>query len=515
MSHIVSLRSASLRALRSGSSVAAASKCTTYPNRPCQNQQQYSFSTLPLSSNRVLITENNKSSSSSQRALSDQTLPTDSSHTSVYAFSRHIHTSSIVFDSVNVSTPSFPESVKDGTIRLLRKVGDKVSADETIAEIETDKSNLSVNSPQGGTIEEFLVQDGDNVTSGAPIAKLNTSSSGSSASKSASAEDKKDTSTDKIDAEKTKDTSTDKIDAEKTKDSSNKHDNEQTKEKSSESSSPTPKPPASLTPKEGSKRDTSAPPKPSTSTQQQQSMGGNDPNKISGTRSETRVKMTRMRLKIAERLKEAQNTCAMLTTFNEIDMSNIVEFRKKYSDQFLKRHNIKLGFMSAFVKASACALMDNPIVNAVIDGNEIVYRDYVDISVAVASPKGLVVPVLRNVEQMSFADIERAINEYGEKAKKGALAIEDMDGGTFTISNGGVFGSLFGTPLINLPQSAILGMHGIFDRPVSINGKIEIRPMMYVALTYDHRILDGRDAVLFLRKIKQYVEDSRSIFLNL
>ncbi|CAF5123502.1 unnamed protein product, partial [Rotaria magnacalcarata] len=155
------------------------------------------------------------------------------------------------------------------------------------------------------------------------------------------------------------------------------------------------------------------------------------------------------------------------------------------------------------------------LCNQVIDGNEIVYRDYVDISVAVASPKGLVVPVIRNVEQMNYADIERAINEYGEKAKKGTLPIEDMDGGTFTISNGGVFGSLFGTPIINLPQSAILGMHGIFDRPVAINGKMEIRPMMYVALTYDHRIIDGRDAVLFLRKIKQYVEDSRTMFLDI
>jgi len=176
---------------------------------------------------------------------------------------------------------------------------------------------------------------------------------------------------------------------------------------------------------------------------------------------------------------------------------------------------MKLGFMSAFVKASACALVDNPVVNGVIDGSEIVYRDYVDISVAVATPKGLVVPVLRNVEKMSYADIERTISEFGEKAKKGAISIEDMDGGTFTISNGGVFGSLFGTPIINPPQSAILGMHGIFERPIAVNGKIEIRPMMYVALTYDHRILDGRDAVLFLRKIKQNVEDSRAIFLDI
>ncbi|CAF0805826.1 unnamed protein product [Rotaria sordida] len=246
-----------------------------------------------------------------------------------------------------------------------------------------------------------------------------------------------------------------------------------------------------------------------TSTKQQ--VSAIDTNKIRNTRSETRVKMSRMRIRIAERLKQVQNTCAMLTTFNEINMSNIVEFRKKYADQCLKRHNIKLEFMSTFVKASACALLDNPIVNAAIDGNEIVYRDYVDISVAVATPKGLVVPVLRNVEKMNYADIEHAINEFGEKAKNDSLTIDDMNGGTFTISNGGVIG----TPIINPPQSAILGMYGIFDRPVVVNGKMEIRPMMYVALTYDHRILDSRDAVLFLQKIKQYIEDSRTIFLDL
>ncbi|CAF1364371.1 unnamed protein product, partial [Rotaria sordida] len=306
-----------------------------------------------------------------------------------------------------------------------------------------------------------------------------------------------------------KDKSTDKADSVKTKEPS---------KVSADTSGPAPKttPSVPAVPK-GPQRETPTSQISVTPAKSQQAPSGSgiDPNKISGTRSETRVKMSRMRLKIAERLKEAQNTCAMLTTFNEIDMSNIVEFRKKFGDQFLKRHNIKLGFMSAFVKASACALVDNPIVNAVIDGNEIVYRDYVDISVAVAAPKGLVVPVIRNVEKMNYAEIERTINEYGEKAKKGSLAIEDMDGGTFTISNGGVFGSLFGTPIINPPQSAILGMHGVFDRPVVVGGKIEIRPMMYVALTYDHRILDGRDAVLFLRKIKQYIEDSRSIFLEL
>ena len=205
----------------------------------------------------------------------------------------------------------------------------------------------------------------------------------------------------------------------------------------------------------------------------------------------------------------------MLTTFNEIDMSWIMEFRKANLDAFQKKYGLKLGFMSAFCKASAYALQDQPVVNAVIEENEIVYRDYVDISVAVATPKGLVVPVIRNVEAMSYADIEIEINKLGEKARKGNLAIEDMDGGTFTISNGGVFGSLLGTPIINPPQSAILGMHGIFERPIAVKGQVAIRPMMYVALTYDHRLVDGREAVMFLRKIKAAVEDPRIILAGL
>merc|ERR1712158_40635 len=241
-----------------------------------------------------------------------------------------------------------------------------------------------------------------------------------------------------------------------------------------------------------------------------------DPTKeIAGTRSEHRVKMNRMRLKIASRLKEAQNTNAMLTTFNELDMSNIMQLRKENQDAFVKRHGIKMGFMSAFVKASAYALTKQPTVNAVIDGQETVYRDFVDISVAVATPKGLVVPVLRNVERMNYADVEKGIAELGKKAKNNQISIEDMDGGTFTISNGGVFGSLFGTPIINPPQSAILGMHGTFERPVVRNGQVTIRPMMYIALTYDHRLIDGREAVTFLRSIKRAVEDPRVMFLDL
>jgi len=241
-----------------------------------------------------------------------------------------------------------------------------------------------------------------------------------------------------------------------------------------------------------------------------------DPTKeIAGTRSEHRVKMNRMRLTVAKRLKEAQNTTAMLTTFNELDMSALMQLRKENQDAFTKRHGIKLGFMSAFVKASAYALTLQPTVNAVIEGQEIIYRDYVDISVAVATPKGLVVPILRNVHDMNYAEIEKGIAALGEKAKKNQLAMEDMDGGTFTISNGGVFGSLFGTPIINPPQSAILGMHGSFERPVVRNGQVVIRPMMFIALTYDHRLVDGREAVTFLKTIKRAVEDPRIMFLGL
>lgn len=206
---------------------------------------------------------------------------------------------------------------------------------------------------------------------------------------------------------------------------------------------------------------------------------------------------------------------AMLTTFNEIDMSVVMDLRKRHKDEFEKVHGSKLGFMSFFVKAATHALQAEPAVNAVIQGDEIVYRDYVDISVAVASPTGLVVPVLRNCHRMTLADVERTIAEYGTKAKNGTIAIEDMAGGTFTISNGGVFGSMMGTPIINPPQSAILGMHNVVDRAVVVNGKVEVRPVMYVALTYDHRLIDGREAVTFLRRIKRAIEDPALMLLNL
>jgi 2-oxoglutarate dehydrogenase E2 component (dihydrolipoamide succinyltransferase) len=237
-----------------------------------------------------------------------------------------------------------------------------------------------------------------------------------------------------------------------------------------------------------------------------------------GQRTERRTKMSRMRQRVAARLKDAQNTAAMLTTFQEVDMSNLMDMRNKYKDAFQERHQVKLGFMSAFVKAATAALQELPVVNAYIDDTtqEIVYREYMDISVAVASPTGLVVPVLRNTETMSFADVERTIAVYGQKAKDGTLALDDMAGGTFTISNGGVFGSLMGTPIINPPQSAILGMHATKMRPV-VNDKGEVvsRPMMYLALTYDHRLIDGREGVTFLKSIAEKVADPYRLLLDI
>uniref|UniRef100_I3KDM3 Dihydrolipoyllysine-residue succinyltransferase component of 2-oxoglutarate dehydrogenase complex, mitochondrial n=1 Tax=Oreochromis niloticus TaxID=8128 RepID=I3KDM3_ORENI len=362
---------------------------------------------------------------------------------------------------VTVKTPAFAESVTEGDVRWEKAVGDSVSEDEVVCEIETDKTSVQVPAPAAGVIEELLVPDGGKVEGGTPLFKLR---KGAVAAKAAPSQ------------------ATDAPPP-------------------AAETSPPPAAPAATPP--------APPPQPA-----QPKPGV----RITMTVvSCVQVKMNRMRLRIAQRLKEAQNTCAMLTTFNEVDMSNIHELRKLHKDAFLKKHETKLGFMSAFVKAAAHALIDQPAVNAVIDDTtkEIVYRDYVDISVAVATPKGLVVPVIRNVETMNFADIEKAINALGEKARKNELAVEDMDGGTFTISNGGVFGSLFGTPIINPPQSAILGMHGIFDRPVAVNGKVEIRPMMYVALTYDHRLIDGREAVTFLRKIKAVVEDPRVLLLGM
>jgi len=230
---------------------------------------------------------------------------------------------------------------------------------------------------------------------------------------------------------------------------------------------------------------------------------------------EERIKMTRLRMTIAKRLKEAQENAAMLTTFNEVDMSTVISMRSEHKEEFQKKYGVKLGFMSFFVKACVVGLKNYPVINAEIQGDEIVYKNYYNISIAVGTDRGLVVPVLRNTDEMSFAQIEKNINTLGQKARDGKIVIDDLQGGTFTITNGGIYGSMLSTPILNPPQSAVLGMHNIIERPIAIDGRVIIRPIMYLALSYDHRIVDGKEAVSFLKTIKECLEDPRRLFLNL
>ncbi|CAO2656204.1 Nn.00g050070.m01.CDS01 [Neocucurbitaria sp. VM-36] len=402
-----------------------------------------------------------------------------------------------------VKVPQMAESITEGTLKQWSKqVGDYVEQDEEIATIETDKIDVSVNAPEAGTIKEFLVNEEDTVTVGQDLVKLELGGAPSGGSKQEAQEETKEP------ASKEQETSSQP---------SGEQEQSQSKEQQSEAPKQESKPEP---PKQESKPQ---PPKQESKPQPPKQESKPQPPKEEakqaqpGSREERRVKMNRMRLRIAERLKQSQNTAASLTTFNEVDMSSIMEFRKLYKDEILKNKGVKLGFMSAFSRACILAMRDVPAVNASIEGpnggDTIVYRDYVDVSVAVATEKGLVTPVVRNAESLDMVGIEKAIAELGKKARDNKLTIEDMAGGTFTISNGGVFGSLMGTPIINLPQTAVLGLHAIKDKPVAINGKVEIRPMMYLALTYDHRLLDGREAVTFLVKIKEYIEDPRKMLL--
>ncbi|KAI0828721.1 dihydrolipoamide succinyltransferase [Trametes gibbosa] len=389
-----------------------------------------------------------------------------------------------------VKVPQMAESISEGTLKSwLKQPGDTFQADEEIATIETDKIDVSVNAPAAGRITELLANEEDTVSVGQDLFRFEPGAVEETAPKEEKSEEVKETK----DAAEPKDQQVDK-------------------------STP---PPPSPSPEQVRKPDPAgaqggAAKKEVKETSKPASKESKQPTptpRVPGSRSETRVKMNRMRLRIAERLKESQNAAASLTTFNEIDMSSVMEMRKKYKDEVLKQHDVKLGFMSAFAKACTLALKEIPAANASIDGEEIVYRDYVDLSVAVATPKGLVTPVVRNAEGMNFVEIEKEIAALGKKARDSKLTLEDMAGGTFTISNGGVFGSLYGTPIINLPQSAVLGMHAIKDRPVVVDGQIVIRPIMVVALTYDHRLLDGREAVTFLVKVKEYLEDPRKMLL--
>ncbi|XP_050247991.1 dihydrolipoyllysine-residue succinyltransferase component of 2-oxoglutarate dehydrogenase complex 2, mitochondrial-like isoform X1 [Quercus robur] len=382
-------------------------------------------------------------------------------------------------DIVAAVVPFMGESITDGTLAtFLKKPGDRVAVDAPIAQIETDKVTIDVVSPEAGTIQEFVAKEGDTVEPGTKIAFISKSGEGvtvtQAPSENAAAQAPPPEQKESVEKQIPK-AETAPV-------------NEKIKE-------PSPSQP---------KAKGTSPPKATASEPQ-----------LPPKDRERRVPMTRLRKRVATRLKDSQNTFALLSTFNEVDMTNLMKLRSDYKDAFVEKHGVKLGLMSGFVKAAVSALQSQPVVNAVIDGEDIIYRDYIDISIAVGTPKGLVVPVIRNAENMNFAEIEKQINTLAKKANDGSISIDEMAGGTFTISNGGVYGSLLSTPIINPPQSAILGMHSTVTRPMVFGGNIVPRPMMYIALTYDHRLIDGREAVFFLHRIKDVVEDPRRLLLDI
>ena len=417
-----------------------------------------------------------------------------------------------------VKVPALGESVTEATIgELLKQVGDAVAVDEPIVSLETDKVAVEAPSPVAGVIQEFRVAVGDTVEVGAVIAVVAEGAAPAAPGETAAR-------------------------AQQERQDDGGEDNAPAATPSASAASDTSDSAQTLSPavrravlehgvdpstikgsgKDGrlTKEDVIAAakakgdPAPAASAPAPMAASAPAPSQA-GERREERVKMTRMRQTIAKRLKGAQDTAALLTTFNDVDMSAVIEARTKYKDLFAKKHDIRLGFMGFFAKAACLALKDVPAVNAYIEGDEIVYHDYVDISVAVSAPNGLVVPVIRDAQDKGFAQIEKDIADFGARAKDGTLTMEDMKGGTFTISNGGVFGSLMSTPIINPPQSAVLGLHRIEDRAVVVDGQIVVRPMMYIALSYDHRLIDGREAVTALKIIKEVIEDPTRILIDL
>ena len=397
---------------------------------------------------------------------------------------------------IEIKAPTFPESVQDGTVATWhKKPGEAVSRDELIVDIETDKVVLEVVAPADGALSEIIKDEGDTVLSNEVIAKFEEGAGGSAGGEEAKVEEKPEEKAETAPAaagEKIAMPSAKKMAAEKGVDlagveGSGKGGRVLKEDVMKAGSAPAAAAPAAAA-------EVSVAP---------------------GERVEKRVPMTRMRKRIAERLLEASQSTAMLTTFNEVNMKPIMDLRANYKDLFEKKHNgTRLGFMGFFVKAAVEALKRYSAVNASLDGDDIVYHGYQDIGVAVSAPKGLVVPVLRNAENMGLADIENTIRDLGLRARDGKLSIEEMTGGTFTITNGGVFGSLLSTPILNPPQTAILGMHKIQERPMAVDGKVEILPMMYLALSYDHRLIDGKEAVGFLVAIKEMIEDPARILLE-
>ena len=425
-----------------------------------------------------------------------------------------------------IIVPALGESITEATVsKWLKNKGDIVEADEAIVELETDKVNLEVPSPIDGILSEINSKDGDTVEVGALLGYISKNGSQPVEKKTVAKSQSKKSEQNEIKLEVEKDEP--KIFEEKN------IINEPIKEK-----------PLILT-NEVKQNKTTAKKIETLSPAVRKIVEENniDLKKVKGSGKEgrilkgdlidmmginpksserkikygqeERIKMSMLRQTIAKRLKQAQNNAALLTTFNEIDMSKIMEMRKENQEDFQNRYGIKLGYMSFFVKACVAALKAFPSVNAEIDGNEIVYKNYYNISFAVGTEKGLVVPVLKNADELSFADIEKNIKSISEKARDGKLTIEDLQGGTFTISNGGVYGSMLSTPILNLPQSGVLGMHNIVERPIAVNGEIKIRPVMYLALSYDHRIIDGKDSVSFLKMLKENLEDPRRLFLDI
>jgi 2-oxoglutarate dehydrogenase E2 component (dihydrolipoamide succinyltransferase) len=426
----------------------------------------------------------------------------------------------------DVTVPTLGESITDATLgQWLKMPGDAVKADEPIASLETDKVAVELPSPVDGVMGDQLVAAGETVAVGALIARIE-SGSGMPAVAEAAHPAPQSTPVNPAGAGENVELRADDapedddgphltlspsvrrlvlefgLDPSKIrgtgKDGRLTKDDVLAAAKSHKESAP------ASTPAPAAPQPQAAPAAPPAAAPAR-----------AGERREERVRMTRLRQTIASRLKEAQNTAALLTTFNDVDMTAVMEARNRYKDLFEKKHGVRLGFMGFFVKAACLALKDVPSVNAYIEGDEIVFHDYVDVSVAVSAPNGLVVPVIRDAHALSFADIEKTIAEFGKRAKAGTLTMDEMRGGTFTISNGGVFGSLISTPIINPPQSAVLGMHRIEERPVVRGGQIVARPMMYLALSYDHRLVDGREAVTFLVRMKEAIEDPTRLLIDL
>jgi 2-oxoglutarate dehydrogenase E2 component (dihydrolipoamide succinyltransferase) len=406
---------------------------------------------------------------------------------------------------MEIRVPQLPESVADATLVAWRKQpGDTVSRDENLADLETDKVVLEVPAPAAGVIKEFKVQPGATVKSGDLLAIFEEGAAAVAPAKGAKSA--KSAPVREAAAPAAPSAATTSGAAAKLGPAARRLVEENRVDPAAVAGSG----------RDGrvSKADVAAHVARAVAPAAAPAAVAG-PVAVPGARAEQRVPMTRLRLRIAERLLQAQQNAALLTTFNEIDLTAISEIRARHKDRFEKEHGVKLGFMSFFVKASIEALRKYPVMNAAVDGNDIIYHEYYDIGVAVSTDRGLVVPVLRNAETLGFAQIERQINDYGVRARSGGLALEELQGGTFTITNGGVFGSMLSTPILNAPQSAILGMHKIQDRPMAVGGQVVVRPIMYLAVTYDHRIIDGREAVQFLVAIKDALEDPGRMLIGI